>query len=296
MGRGEGKEILLEEALPLDHLFSELGIDPIVDPEAAWEALYSAHPELFASLPNPISLPTEWPVIAFLYAIAHQEIEEVRFSAEEKKEIDRGANILEGLTGLRLPRVALYKWKEDSVSFAGYYERVNPGSRGFSFAAEPQLKTVIIIKPSLLKKGTLEEKTRIISHEVHHAAHATTANPRPGLYRQELIAYTEELAVLFCEVVLGMILRENGCERDYFEEWIIINKDSSSARWLEIVLDLTPGLEVGAMAKKMSDIALEVLGLQTDSEAALALNNRSHLSLGADEWIERFSEADFKAR
>lgn len=297
MGRGGVGETVVEaEALPLDHLFAADEFDPIADPDQAWSALYHRQPQLFVPLREPLSEPTEWPVYAFLYALAHDEVERAPFSDEQKREIDRAARFLRALTGLTLPSVAVYRWKPGSVAFGRYYEQVNPGSRGFSLAAEPLLRTGILVKPSLLDEEDPQQVASLVVHEVQHSAHAITADPRSYAYRQRLISAGEELAVLLCEQVIRMALRDQGASRSDFEVWAAKNQGTVAGDWLKIALDLAPTGEPEEMSKQLSDLAIALLALDSDEQAAVLMNACSSLTLGAVEWRKRFDDAAFTSR
>jgi hypothetical protein len=252
--------------------------------EEAWERLYLDHPEEFAVLPAPLSLPTEWPVIAYLHSLRRGEIHLVEFTQTERALLDRAAKGLRGLTGIHdLPPVSFGQWDPDGA-FA-IYEKTRPKGAAFSLCAEPQLRRAILLRPQYRREAESLQLAAICLHEVHHAANATISDAASVCYRLPLIADVEEMVVSFTQMMLTQWLREETIwVRDSLEDVAAEPEMTTGHRWLRAALKLTPGLETQEMCESLAQLALDALRLSDEQVILGLLNERADDPLSEEQW------------
>lgn len=286
VGRGGTEKleaISVTDSSPFTLPAADLGADEL---EAAWEQLYRDHPQQFAALPAPLSLPTEWPVIAYLHALRRGEIRLVKFSDEERALLDRAAKGLRGLTGIRdLPPVSFGQWEPEGV-FA-IYEQTRPEGAAFSLCAEPQLRRAILLHPGYRQEAEPLRLAATCLHEVHHAANATISDAQSLVYRLPLIADVEELVVSFTQIMLSQWLRdETILVRASLEEIAAEPATTTTRRWLRAALKLTPGLETQKTCEALAQLALDALQLSDEQQMIRLLNERADEPMSEEQWRE----------
>lgn len=79
-----------------------------------WHAWYRQRPEEFSSLPEPIGLPTEWQVLAWLHALHAGQVHRLPVPGAVRPTVDACARWASSLSGRHLPPVDLWTWDPGS--------------------------------------------------------------------------------------------------------------------------------------------------------------------------------------
>lgn len=266
---------------------SELSISRDQTQHDWWHRRYREHPEEFLALPEPISLPTEWPVLAFLNAARRGETASFVFTPQQRARMDDAANWLMTLTGLTLPRVSIWSWSDESLAERAYMS-LRPDCKGFCACGEPQLRGTIILRPSALTDTLDDELAAVVTHEAQHGAHAIAANARPEAYLNDLAADVDEMAVGFTEQIVLQAMCDDNAGQIYLREayqQVADPEGDSMERWLAAMLDLTSG-GPKEMCAQLAQLAIQALRDPDEAAVVALLNARSRQPRSAAQWRE----------
>jgi len=274
MGRGKG--VAQIAAVRSDEKNSE-------DPQAFWHDLYQKDPSQFLSLPQPLTLPTEWPILAFLYACAHNQEKNLHFTDDQYAAFNDGLRWLKTLVGSPVPDVSFWSWDENSLAEKSY---TDDDGLAFSCCAEPQMRGTIIFREHLIKELDRRDLAAVVIHEIHHGVIAEAADAKPQAYLEELASAIDEMAVGFTEqVILQAMKNDNDGQIIVRKEWAKLADENGSpaTRWLVPVLDLTTG-EPPEMCRQLTELAIEVLCHPEEKQVVSCLNRLSSVQRDAASW------------